>query len=292
MKRESIARLSEARILVIGDWMLDVWVEGTAERLSPEAPVPVFLEERRWMSSGGAGNMVTCAEALGCCVTWSELNRDPSRPGRCPLRTRYRVGGHQLLRVDDDSVLAVPVTERMEREYCDRIASAAVDADIIAISDYGHGAVSRRVIEMAVATNKRVIVDPARSARAELYEGVSVIKPNQAELCTLVDGIDDDDRVQELGFSTGAAVVATLGARGMLVAGTSQIREVPGYGVPVADVTGAGDAAMAALCASIAVGLDLFEAAEIANLAASIAVSKCGTAAVSAWELTKAFDAL
>lgn len=304
MKRESIARLSEARILVIGDWMTDVWIEGTAERLSPEAPVPVFRNPgTQRVSEGGAGNMANCAEALGCQVLRRPMPRIPGMAllaSTWPSRTRYVVGGHQLLRVDDDSLLALPVTPSMETEYAETITWAAKDCDIIAVSDYGHGAITRRVIVAALETGKEVAVDPSRHADASLYKGASAVKPNRTELHMLGGGRRglSDDHLQtatRLFVDTdGASVIATLGADGLFVFNEATERPfyIKGHDVPVADVTGAGDTAMAALCASLAVGLDLYEAAEIANLAASIAVSKRGTATVSAEELTKAFDAL
>lgn len=288
MRTDLVEKFPDVRILVIGDWMTDVWVEGTADRLSPEAPVPVLVVKSPMQgrkTPGGAGNMAACAKALGAQITERPLSRYfHEHQWPFPTRTRYCVGNHQLLRVDNDDALSLPVTPEMEEAYCRRIERAAREADIIAVSDYGHGAITWRVLDAARNSGLLVVVDPARNARADHYCGVSVIKPNQRELATLCpERHDEVDRAATIVFNTGASIVATLGARGMLVKDRTAHETVlvPGREVPVADVTGAGDVAMAALCCALGAGGTLLDAARLANLAASLSVQRPGTATVS-----------
>lgn len=288
VRRDLVEKFSDVRILVIGDCMRDVWITGTVDRISPEAPVPVLVRDPVEHSTlGGAGNTLECVKALGADAKGVFMRRRggvPVSSADWPTRTRFTAGGHQLLRVDDDHLLKLPVTEEIERDCCEAIARWAQESDIIAVSDYGHGSVTWRVLDAARETGLPVVVDPARNACADHYCGVSVIKPNQRELATLFpERHDDVDRVVGIVFNTGASVVATLGARGMMVKDRAAHETVlvPGHEVPVADVTGAGDVAMAVLCCALGAGGNLLDAARLANLAASLSVQRPGTATVS-----------
>ncbi len=314
-----IARFAGSRIAIIGDVMLDHFLVGRAERISPEAPVPVVRLEREEFRLGGAANVAANVAALtGVPLLAGLIGADAA--GR-ELMAAAAVAGIDGTRVVEDSTR--PTTEkiravterhqqvaRIDRESTSPIAGPALatlaqhihtlDAcQAIVLSDYDKGTITPPVIEAAVAAARRMgcplLIDP-KVPDAAYYRGATVITPNHRE-AELMSGLvirDHDDAraaAHRIHHASGASVLMTWGERGMWVmdASVTPAREVvmPATAREVSDVTGAGDTVIATLALAIAAGATLVEAAALANSAAGIAVGRFGPAAVSASELQR-----
>lgn len=309
-------------VLVLGDVMLDTWIYGHIERISPEAPVPVLRTDRRREMLGGAGNVARNIAALGCRAILVGLVGDDHcgeelralaetkslMPGSIELRlvtsphattihkTRYVAAGQQVLRVDEETVS--PVTGAVAEELIARFRRALPEAEIVILSDYAKGVLTEAVLEQAIAAaraaGKQVVADP-KSRDFSRYSGATVLTPNRME--TLVaTGVDctTDAKAEDAGraviaATNSAAVLITRGPDGVSVVS----REAPATHIAararsVFDVSGAGDTLVATLAVALASGQSLAEAARLANCAAGIVVEKAGTATVSARELAEA----
>ncbi len=272
----SIRDLPKARVVVVGDFVQDVWVHGRVERISPEAPVPVFLQERVDLADGGAGNVSANLAALGC---FHELFTD--RGNGSPRKTRYVVGGQQLLRVDDEVIRRI--APHNENDIF-KLATFSPNIGALVLSDYGKGMflneLAGRLINWARQFDIPVIVDPKGSWKR--YTGATVITPNEAEL-------GEDDPQWLMSQYVISNVLLTRGARGMtLYNGHDDETHISATAREVFDVTGAGDTVVAVLAAALAVGFTLQTAAVIANAAAGVVVGKRGTATCSLAELEAA----
>ncbi len=316
-----IERLKQARVLCIGDVMLDHYVYGQVERVSPEAPIPVLCVERELTTLGGAGNVLRNLSALGAAASFVSVvgNDDAGRevgrlleaqagteihllvqPQRTTtVKTRYVAGNQQLLRADRET--AVPLDPYIRDDLL-RLARELVTVHpVVIISDYAKGVltegVALEIIRAAQEAGARVIVDP-KGGDPIRYRGADLLKPNRRELgeatglpVATETEIVEAARVliERCGF---AAVLVSLGPEGMVLAaadGTvhvqrAQVREV--Y-----DVSGAGDTAVALLAAAFGAGCSVIEAARLANIAAGIVVGKVGTAVVYASELAASLGA-
>lgn len=314
---ETILAFSRCRIAVLGDVMLDRYVTGEARRISPEAPIPVMTMLQERTMPGGAGNVARNIATLGGhCTLVGVVGADEegaalgavvaSEPGltdrliRDPLRQttvkqRFIAQGQQLLRVDREDTR--PVDGAIADAVVNSVAEALASAPTIVLSDYAKGVLSTQVIGrvMALARDRGtiVIVDPKR-VDMSVYAGATVLTPNALE-ASLATGVDceDDEGVVEAGkriaeFVGCRHVVVTRGAKGMTVVSARNgappvhLRTVQRE---VHDVSGAGDTAVAALALALAAGATIELAARLANIAAGIAVSRSGTAAVSVDEL-------
>jgi len=307
-----------ARVLVLGDVMLDRFVYGSVERISPEAPIPVVAVERTLDMPGGAANVARNIAALGAQATLigvcgddagalalreqlsasptieMRLISDPSRP--TSLKTRYVADGQQVMRADRES--RASLSPPIEQQVLAAFTAALADAQVIVLSDYAKGVLSepltRAVIECAVAAGKILIVDP-KSKDFSRYRGATILTPNRLELqqacgreCTT-----DAEIVAGAGEILAAEIcrflVVTRGKDGMSVIGADRSAvHLPTAARQVFDVSGAGDTAVAALALSLAAGGQIVAAASLANLAAGIVVAKRGTATVTAGEMIAA----
>lgn len=315
----TVARFAGARVAIVGDVMLDHFLIGRADRISPEAPVPVVRLEREDFRLGGAANVAaniatlsgvpllagligvdTAGRQLLAAATAAGIDRerlveDPTRPTTEKIRA-VTERHQQVARIDRESTspIAGPALAALIHHI-----STLEDCRAIVLSDYDKGAITRPIIEAAVAAAVRMscplLIDP-KVPDASYYRGATVITPNhrEAELMTgLVIRDNDDARAaaHRIHNTSGASVLMTWGERGMWVmdASVSPAREVvmPATAREVADVTGAGDTVIATLALSLASGATLVEAAALANLAAGIAVGRFGPAAVSAPELER-----
>jgi D-beta-D-heptose 7-phosphate kinase/D-beta-D-heptose 1-phosphate adenosyltransferase len=312
-----VASLARARVVCCGDVMLDRFVSGTVERISPEAPVPVLRIAGHDAMPGGAGNVVRNLAALGASAhlaavvgvdaegeelrallgrlprVTSRLLVDAGRP--TTLKTRFLAGGQQILRTDDESTAELPPSVR--DALFEAVEGALGDCDALVLSDYVKGTLAgglaARLIAAARARALPVLVDP-KGADYAPYAGCDVITPNRRELALAVGGLVAPGEEAAAARALIArlrcgAVVVTLGADGMLVvpADGDAVR-LPARARAVFDVSGAGDTAVAALAAALASGIDLGLAAAIANAAAGIVVGKVGTAVAGADELARA----
>lgn len=317
--------LSTARVLVVGDIMLDRFRYGTVARISPEAPVPVLHITREEEMLGGAGNVLANLVSLGasagliavvgddaagrrCSALIMGWGGDPAllvenRVCRTTLKTRFISIGQQLLRCDEEDCAALPGA--VENQVMARFDQVIGDYDVVALSDYAKGLLTDRVLRHVISRcrdlGKPVIIDPKR-ADFSAYAGASVIKPNRAELAAF-SGLSCRDLAGSAPAAmraieaTGAAILLTLSEDGMALfrPGQAPDREAVHFratATEVFDVSGAGDTALAILCAGIACGWSIEAAAMVANAGAGAVVRKLGTATLSSAELARAITTL
>ncbi|WP_270936590.1 D-glycero-beta-D-manno-heptose-7-phosphate kinase [Falsiroseomonas oryzae] len=310
--------LSRARVLVLGDVMLDRFIYGAVERISPEAPVPVVRLARNLSMPGGAGNVARNVSALGGrAVLVGLIGRDAAgdefraqladdsgildrcavsatRPTIC--KTRVIAGTQQVVRLDDE--VAGPVDAAEAASLLAAVEAALPDSDALVLSDYGKGVLTPAVIAAAVAAAKRrgipVFADP-KSDDFTIYRGVDCLTPNAKELARaarLPTGTDAEVVAAAravMGAAGLPALLCTRAERGMmLVHAGGEAVGVPAEAREVFDVSGAGDTVIATLALAHAAGYALPDAMRLANTAAGIVVGKLGTATVSGDELAHA----
>ena len=302
---------SKARVLVVGDVMLDRYWYGQVSRISPEAPVPIVLvdEKEEELRLGGAGNVARNCKALGARVRLlSVIGRDEA--GRriaalakkegldarlytdAKLRTTHklRVIGprrHQLLRIDFETP---PSTEVLASKLAE-FREALEDYDVVLLSDYGKGGLAHieTMIKGGRKAGKVVLVDPKGDDYAR-YKGASVVTPNLLELRQVVGGWKDEkdlaSRAQALREKLRLdALLLTRGEDGMVLFRPRRVLRVRAEKHEVSDVTGAGDTVIATLAVMLAAGEGLESAVRIANRAGGIKVTKFGTAVVTPEEI-------
>ena len=312
---ELIQRLAGRVVLVVGDLMVDHFVIGTVERISPEAPVPVVRFEAEEFRLGGACNVAHNIKALGgkpillgvigndregqqlrdglerADIATEGLVTDPARCTTRKLRV-VTTRNQQVARIDyecDDEIAGAA-----EAEMADRLATLASAAEAILISDYQKGAVSRRLAREAIDSGARrsrpVLVDP-KVAHIDYYRGATLITPNHHEAEAVAHmriRTADDAREAARRFKerTGCGnVLITRGEQGMYLHTPEEDTVLPAEAREVSDVTGAGDTVIATLTLALAAGASLEEAARLANRAAGIVVGKFGPATVTLSEL-------
>jgi len=305
-----IPDFSKARVLVVGDVMLDRYWFGPTGRISPEAPVPVVRVNAREDRPGGAANVAVNLASVGVSTTLAglvgsdeageQLGRLLAGKGiRCefesvdgaPTITKLRVlsRNQQLIRLDFEEGFAAGAAERLAR----RVAGLLEDIDLVICSDYAKGALGS-VGELIQACRKHgvpVLVDP-KGSDFKRYAGATAITPNLSEFEAVAGACQGDDqelesRAEHLRKELRLQhMVVTRSERGMsVVSGAGQAHHLPAEAREVFDVTGAGDTVIAMLGAGVASGLAMDQAAHLANLAAGIVVRKIGVATVTVSEL-------
>ena len=300
--------LGEARVLCVGDIMLDRFVYGAVERISPEAPIPVLHVEHEANMLGGAGNVVRNLAALGAGgVLVAAMADDPAGQDvrdlvaaeggidtilvtvgdrDTAIKTRYLAGTQQMMRADRETV--APLSPADAARIVEAATAAMVDCAVVVLSDYGKGVLCDAVVEPLLAAAKEagrpVIVDP-KGRDFRRYSDAFLVAPNRRELGDAAGmAVDDPEAViaaarHVIATSGIGAVLATLSADGMiLVDETGEPTVLAAEARDVFDVSGAGDTVVAALAAGLAAGADLGDAAALANVAAGIVVGKVGTA--------------
>ena len=301
-------RIEQARVLVVGDAMLDRYWFGAVERISPEAPVPVVRVTREEERLGGAANVALNVKTLGAQATLLTVVGDdePARTLRRLLEqhgvsallgsdaqlltiVKLRVIGRaqQLLRVDFENQPDHEVLAGMLADY-ERVLP---EHGAVLFSDYGKGGLTHipRMIELARRLGRPVLVDP-KGHDYSRYAGATVITPNRAELARVIGAWSSEaqlhERVDALRLAHGIdALLLTRSEDGMSLFDAAGHVQVPAQAREVFDVTGAGDTVIATLAAMLASGLTLREAMGHANRAGGIVVGKFGTASVSYEEL-------
>lgn len=307
-----IPSFESARVVVVGDVILDRYWSGTTSRISPESPVPVVHIQELREHPGGAGNVAVNIAALGARVRLfgmtgddeasdilagllqdqgvdCQLERHPNRPTVTKLRVLSR--NQQLIRLDFEEVLAEG--ERFAEP--EGWEEALRDTAVVVLSDYGKGALAdvRRLISQARESGCVVLVDP-RGQDFGIYGGAAILTPNLAEFERIVGkcrGLEElVDKGEALCRKAGIdSLLITQGERGMSLLGPGMAPlHIPANTREVYDVTGAGDTVIGVLAAALAVGQDLPRAAVLANLAAGIVVTKLGTASATLSEMRAA----
>ena len=308
-------RLAGRTVLIIGDLMLDHFVIGRVDRISPEAPVPVVRFEHEQYRLGGAANVAHNVSTLGglaqligvvgddpeaerlhddlrrLAIGTAGIVRDRGRRTTRKLRV-VTTRNQQVARIDyeDDGELASSLKDAI----LDRIEQLSSSADAILISDYLKGVVSHAVAAAAIAAAKRrgipLLVDP-KVPHIDFYAGATVITPNhhEAEAVTHIrirTGADALAAARRFRERAGCgSVLVTRGEHGMTLLGPDGDAELPAEAREVADVTGAGDTVIAAMTLALAAGATLTEAARLANRAAGIVVGRFGPATVTVDDL-------
>ena len=310
-----ICSLQAKKVLVIGDVMLDRFIDGAVTRISPEAPVPILSQSRIRQMPGGAANVACNLAQMGLHVhlvgvcgddeagksLHDELAKLPSirfdpvtitgRP--TSLKTRFRAGSQQILRVDDEVTSDIDATAA--KQLSKYVLSAIHDADLVVLSDYAKGTLPllllEKIIANAKAKGKMIIADPKR-ADISAYSGVDLLTPNLAELqhtadqiFTSIEAIGQVATALAKEFGIGS-ILTTMSARGIMLskADGTQFHD-PASARDVFDVSGAGDTVVAMIAGAFVAGADIEDAVRLANHAAGVAVGKSGTAIVAPGEV-------
>ncbi len=304
------------RVMVVGDMMLDRFIYGSVDRISPEAPIPVLRIQRENVALGGAGNVVRNLAALGAEVdvigivgqdaAGFEMARllaelpgvtplllpDAARP--TTLKVRYIAGSQQLIRADQE--LTKPVGADVEQQILQRLQAALPSAQVLVLSDYAKGVLTENLVPQLIALAKKlgkpVLIDP-KGRDFSRYRGAFMLTPNRKEL-TEATGLTSIKTVAEAEAAARQLmtmhgidnILAKLGGDGVcLVSQDQPALHIHGMAKEVFDVSGAGDTVVAAMALALAAGGSLSDAAHLANLAGSIVVGKVGTATVSVNDL-------
>jgi rfaE bifunctional protein kinase chain/domain len=305
------------RIAVVGDAMLDVYLRGDVERISPEAPVPVVRVRERSQALGGAANVAQNVAALGArcelVATVGDdvagravrdmlvaLDADPRALVRVtrPTTTKTRVlaRAQQVVRFDEEEDGDISGAEVDAIQAA--VTRAVDDAQAVVLEDYNKGVlvprVIRHAIERATARSIPIVVDP-KYRNFFHYAGATIFKPNRRELEGALGAAVDLEAPEALHGTLRRLdvrhLLLTLGERGMaLIEPDGSIHRVPTTARAVYDVVGAGDTVTAYLAATLAAGATAVESAIVANFAAGVEVGKLGAATVSAAEVLEAFD--
>ena len=314
---EAVRLLKRASVLVVGDAMLDRYVYGQVERVSPEAPVAVLAVEREVAMPGGAGNVVRNLTALGAAVAFVSVVGDDQagsdltgliggqpnvepwllvQGGRATTtKTRFIAAGQQLLRADHE--MPGPIHPRLAERLVRIAADAVAATTVMVLSDYNKGVLSgdtaQRLITAARGAGRRVVVDPKGIDYAR-YAGADLITPNRAEL-KLATGMPVDTEAalvaaaERLRADHGfGAVLVTRSEDGMTLVAAEGVRHFPAEAPEVHDVSGAGDTVVAIVAAGLAAGLSAPISARLANIGAGIVVGKVGTAVARESDLLEA----
>ena len=309
--------MRKKRIVVVGDAMLDVYLGGDVERISPEAPVPVVRVRDRRYAMGGAANVAQNVAAAGARVTLvgaagtdsagvrlramlEAIGADSSSviTTRRPTTSKTRVvaRAQQMLRFDEEDDGDLP--GRDVQRLLDTLLPLLAKADGLVLEDYNKGVLVPAVITAAIeaATQRGIpsVVDP-KFRNFFAYRGATIFKPNRRELESALGAtlsLDDAGALPATFERLGVEhLLLTLGEKGMaLVAKDGEVRRIPTTAREVYDVVGAGDTVTAYLATSLAAGANPYEAALIANYAAGVEVGKLGAATVSPEEIIEAWE--
>ena len=309
---EIAAAFPARRVVVLGDAMLDRYLAGPADRVSPEAPVPVVRVEREWDAVGGAANVAANVLSLGArCDVLGVVGQDeagraverfladmgggchfaPAGSRETTVKTRILARGQQVVRVDRERT--APVSPATRAELAARLGACLPGAHALVLADYDKGVLSppliRQAIDAASNLGVPVVADPKRRNFFS-FSGAAVIKPNRAEMeAALHESARPRDPawMEAARVRTGAEhLLLTLGADGMSLASPSgTLRRIRARARPVYDVSGAGDTVAAVVAVSLAAGAAPREAVELAAAAAAAGVSRVGVATVTPDEI-------
>jgi D-beta-D-heptose 7-phosphate kinase/D-beta-D-heptose 1-phosphate adenosyltransferase len=321
LSRERLAEVLEAardkRVVIVGDAMLDVYLRGDVERISPEAPVPVVRVRERRDALGGAANVAQNVAALGGVPRLvAAVGRDAAGARLHAMLAEIGAGTDRLIEVDRPTTTKTRILARVQQvvrvdeeddadlaaEDAERIARATADvlegADALVLEDYNKGVLVPFVIERAIAKARErkvpIVVDP-KYRNFFAYRGATIFKPNRRELEAALGAAMDLEHAETLPATVARLQVEnlllTLGERGMmLIPARGEVVRVPTAAREVYDVVGAGDTVTAYLAAMLAAGASAREAAVVANFAAGVEVGKLGAATALPHEVVRAWE--
>ena len=313
-----ISKFDQAKVLVVGDLILDEFIWGNVSRISPEAPVPVVWVDSENFMPGGASNVANNIRSLGGEVHLAGVVGDDSRAEvlqsllrkkgvhtegifvdkQRPTTQKTRVIAHhqQVVRIDREQLKPIPdaVIKQMISYIRDHIRSL----DTVIIEDYGKGVVIpklvRSIVQLAKKYNKIISVDP-KETHFSYYRGVTTLTPNHHEAASAVGfKIKDDATLEKAGRAMlkrlrCRSVLITLGENGIAIfENGKKMVKIPTVAQEVFDVSGAGDTVISALTLALAGGASTIDAAHISNCAAGLVVGKVGVAVTTQEELTRA----
>lgn len=325
--KNKLESLKNVKIGVIGDVILDCYIEGKVSRISPEAPIPIVERRNMRFVPGGATNvckniadfgnkfevvgvigedldaktLIDIFEPTGCNL--NHLVADISRP--TTVKTRILGNGQQIVRIDHESV--IPISKEIEDRIIHNIQTLAAEVDCVVIADYSKGMLTQRVVSSIHELGQsgvNVIVDPHPKNNC-IWKGVHTLKPNLQELKNL-SGIDIDlshgenpleneklNQAVDYIMSSWEIknLMVTLSEHGMVLIGNDNSRYwEPTRAIEVFDVSGAGDTAITYYSLAVAAGWDTISAVKLANCASGLVVQKRGTASVEYDELKNKWD--
>ena len=300
-------------VLVVGDLMLDRYWVGDADRVSPEAPVPIVVVSGQEYRPGGAANVALNVVSLGAKCTLlgftgqdeagEQLRQSLSAAGvncqfielqdwRTPVKLRVLANSQQMIRLDfEEQPPQVSESERLAL-LLNRVEKYLKEAQVLILEDYDKGVLQepQALITAANLNDVPVLVDPKAKPLSE-YKSSDIVKPNEKEFADFVG-------LEKTGFPEVARricdeldiknIIITLGGEGMSINDASISRHIPARPVDVFDVTGAGDTSAAVMGLGLALGISVHQLSELANLASSLVIGKLGTAPISAPELESA----
>lgn len=316
-------RFNKVKILCIGDIILDCYASGTVDKISPEAPIPIFKLNKKEYILGGVANVArNISSGGGHCNLISVIGKDiagkkimqllqsdkkiepffVTDPERMTtVKTRFVSGPQQILRVDDEK--DIEINKLVENKILNIFKKKLINSDLVILSDYAKGLLTRNLIKGIINLSKKakklIIVDPKKDDFS-IYKGADIITPNSKELLNATRQIASYKKnnpkneenfsflsknlLKENNFKT---VITTRSSKGMLICSQDKEFSLSSEALEVFDVSGAGDTVVAYLALGISSGLSLEDAAYLSNKAAGVAVGKFGTAAVDYLELNK-----
>ncbi len=310
-------RISKTHILCIGDLILDQYIYGNVERMSPEAPVPILSINEENFQLGGVGNVARNISSLGGKATIVGLiGKDSSSKYieklvkkeknlqsdfvvddnySTPLKMRFLNNFTQLLRADREKIKSKFPTSYMQK-IKEKIKKHIEHCDAVIISDYKKGLVTKELtkelVELAKKSKKNILADP-KSQDFKIYKGVDFLTPNQKELSEATNNfIDSEKEAVESGKQIIEQckiknVLVTRSEKGMILISNKKFKNFPTLAKEIYDVSGAGDTVIAVLAIMIASGFDIETSALLSNHAAGIVVGKKGTAVTTQEEMIK-----
>ena len=310
-------KIQNSKILCIGDIILDQYVTGSVNRMSPEAPVPIFLSDSEQYQIGGAGNVANNIIGIGAKVTLIYLSgKDTSskivnhlltlkknvkvekvysKIFTTPLKIRYIKNSHQIIRVDKEDI-NFKLSLKIENSILQKIKKNIMKHDIVLISDYGKGLFSKRMIKSIVTiakNNKKMIIADPKNNDLSIYSNINIITPNQKE----ITDSSKKNKLNEHELKVFARkiikknkienILITRSEKGMLLINHKYVKKIKSNATMVNDVTGAGDTVIAILSIMLTLGFDIINSSIIANYAAGLVIKKRGTEAISFNELVQ-----
>lgn len=315
---DAIAKL---KVLVIGDVMVDSYIWGKVSRISPEAPVPVVLAERKEKRLGGAANVALNVQALGatpipCAIVGDDadgeffLNRLNERgiPSKGVITSRERMttvkervlsGAHQLLRVDSETDKAMSPIE--QKAMLAHIQKLLPEVDVVVFEDYDKGVLNQEVIAHTIAEANKLgiptVVDPKKRNFMD-YKGATLFKPNLKELREGMKlDVDPTDivsvRSASLALQEALAcqmVMVTLSEHGVYIKDNGDSHLIPAHVRQISDVSGAGDTVISVVACGLAAGLEAKKTAALANLAGGLVCEHVGVVPIDKQELIKEME--